>query len=40
MSVLASLLRHPRFDYLRVDDLGPFFVDLRNTIDTTRERIR
>jgi len=32
-SVAGSLLRHPRFDYLSVDDLGPFVRDLGRTLD-------
>lgn len=28
--VLASIARHPRFDYLDLDDPGPFLADLRN----------
>ncbi|MFO7927743.1 MAG: ATP-grasp domain-containing protein [Halobacteriota archaeon] len=31
-SVLRSLYRDPRFDYLDLEDLRPFFADLRNTV--------
>lgn len=32
VDVLSSLVRHPRFDYLSLDDPGPFLRDTRNTI--------
>jgi len=38
--VTVSIVRHPRFDYLTIDDPRPFLVDMRNLVDTTRDRIR
>lgn len=32
LDIGLSLVRHPQFDYLDIDDLGPFVQDLRNTI--------
>ncbi|WP_240318871.1 ATP-grasp domain-containing protein [Halorussus rarus] len=36
LEIGASLVRHPRFDYLSADDPGPFVRDLRNTVATFR----
>jgi predicted ATP-grasp superfamily ATP-dependent carboligase len=33
----VSLVRHPRFDYLDMDDLGPFIQDLSNTVGHVRD---
>ncbi|WP_165874920.1 carboxylate--amine ligase [Natrarchaeobius oligotrophus] len=38
IDVAASLVRHPRFDYLDPDDPGPFLRDSRNLIGELRSR--
>jgi hypothetical protein len=35
-SVARSLVTHPRFDYLRLDDPGPFVRDMRNAVASVR----
>ncbi|MHC3437786.1 carboxylate--amine ligase [Natrialbaceae archaeon A-gly3] len=37
--VAWSLYEHPRFDYLRADDLGPFVRDMRNAFDELRASV-
>lgn len=37
-TVLASIARYPRFDYLSLDDPGPFVSDVRQTIDQSIRR--
>jgi len=36
-AMVASLVRHPRFDYLSADDLGPFLRDFGGVVETVAD---